>query len=56
MDSGVPTDLRMTEGAGIVQRDQTAVVSSVHVRARLKQVVHHVSPTKAWNKSSQKIL
>lgn len=34
--------LGVTEGAGVVKRDQTAVVPRVHVGARLQQVLHHV--------------
>lgn len=40
------THLRVPERAGVVKRDQAAVVTSVHVGARPQEVVHDVLTAK----------
>lgn len=42
--------LGMTKRAGVVKRDEAAVVACVHVGARLQQVLHHIFASKACRK------
>lgn len=39
--------LGVTEGTGVVQGDEPAVVPGVNISTRLQQVLHHVLPSKA---------
>lgn len=38
--------LSVTEGTGIVQRDQTSVVSRVYISPRLQEMLYNVFPSK----------
>ena len=38
------THLKVAVGAGVVERDQPALVLGVHIRPVLQQVLHHAHP------------